>query len=152
MIVVTPIGYGAESGAASERAPLISVTPTLSVAVAVPGSTVAVALPASVSRVTLAGAVTTGAVSSTTVTVWVADVLPPGDVAVHVIVVTPSGNELPAGTPEEPIVAPALVVVAVPSCALVTTAHAHVDPGPVPVVTFGGAVMFGGRAPAPHRD
>ena len=97
-------------------------------------------------RVRSAGAASCGGVVSFTVTVWVASAeLPAASVAVYVIVVVPTENTLPAGTPLRVVVTePELSVAeALPSVASATDAAHAVAAGPVPTVTFAGAVMVG---------
>src|SRR5215213_639389 len=61
------------------------------------------------------------------------------------MVVLPTGNTFPAGTPLRAILTlPALsVAVAVPSCVSVTTVAQAVAPAPVLTVTFAGALITG---------
>ena len=85
-----------------------------------------------------------GTVLSVTVTSWVAlAVLPAGSVAVHVMVVAPTTNVLPAGTRVTVTVPELSEAVAVPSVALLTVVEHAAAPGPVKAVTATGAVIVG---------
>src|SRR5882724_12480944 len=90
--------------------------------------------------------VITGGVSSSTVTLCVAeDVLPLPSVAVWVTMVVPTGKKLPAGTPLRVTVTEQLsLAVAIPKTVSLTNAPHEVASGPVATVTSGGAVTVGG--------
>src|SRR5438093_3118903 len=146
--VVVPTGK-MPGGAPPTRVTL--TIPELSTAVASPSVAVSMnapqtAAPAPVYTVTFAGTVSTGAVSSITVTVCAAvAVLPLASMARNVFVVVPIGMRLPTGRPLMRLtITPEQLSEAVAKPRSEMTRPGSVEPGPVPRVMLGGAVISGG--------
>src|SRR5512140_2656468 len=130
-MVVVPFGKASISAAPSLRVPVRLAIPQLSDAAAPSEAMPAEQAPGSVSRAIFA-TVIEGGVSSATEIVCVAVALfPLGSIAVYVIVVVPTGNRFPAGTPVRSTVTPQLsLACAVPSAASEIVSPQVVAPAP----------------------